>query len=94
MAHWTFLSNHAHVMLLLWGDPDLRMREIAEQVQITERAVQRVIHDLIEDGYLEVTKEGRRNHYTVRDDLPMRHPIEANAKVSCLIGILQATQGQ
>jgi len=94
MAHWTFLSNHAHVLLLLWENPDLRMREIAEQVRITERAVQRVIHDMIEDGYIEVTKEGRRNHYTVRDDLPMRHPLEANAKVSCLIGILQATRGQ
>ena len=94
MAHWTFLSNHAHVLLLLWKDPDLRMREMAEQVQITERAVQRVIHDLIEDGYVEVTKEGRRNHYTVRDDLPMRHPLEANTRVSCLIGILQASRRQ
>jgi len=92
MAHWTFLSNHAHVLLLLWEDPDLRVRELAERVGITERAVQRITHDLIEDGYLEVTKDGRRNHYVVRDDLPLRHPIEANAKVSCLIDILKATK--
>jgi len=92
MAHWPFLSNHAHVLLVLWETPDLRMREIAERVSITERAVQRIIHDMIESGYIEVTKDGRRNHYTVRTDLPMRHPVEANATVHSLIDILKASR--
>lgn len=91
MAHWTFLSNHAHVLLLLWEDPDLRVRELADLIGITPRAVQRITHDLIESGYLEVTRDGRRNHYTVRDDLPLRHPIEAGATVACLIDIIKVS---
>lgn len=81
MSSWTFLSNHAHVMLLLCEDRDLRMRDIAERVQITERAVQRIVHDLVEEGYLEVRKEGRRNHYEPNLDAHLRHPIEAGVTI-------------
>ncbi len=78
---WTFLSNHAHVLGLLCNEPDLRMRDIAEQVRITERAVQRIIHDLVEEGYVVVRKEGRRNHYDINFDAHLRHPLEAGVSI-------------
>lgn len=87
---WTFLTNHAHVLLCLARDPDLRIRDLATQVGITERAVQRILHDLVEAGYLGVQKTGRRNHYTVRADQPLRHPVEAHADVSRLVALVAA----
>lgn len=91
MSDWTFLTNHAHVLLLLSRDPDLRMRDISELVGITERAVHRIVHELLESGYLEVEKQGRRNHYHVKAALPMRHPVERGARVADLILLLPAT---
>jgi len=88
-APWTFLSNHAHVLICLARDPALRMRDLAQQVVITERAVQRIVHDLIADGYLTVAKDGRRNHYTVIDRAPLRHPVEAQRTVRDLLGLLR-----
>lgn len=78
---WTFLSNHAHVLGLLCHEPDLRMRDIADRVRITERAVQRIIHDLVEEGYLVVRKEGRRNHYDINFEAHLRHPLEAGVTI-------------
>jgi len=80
-ASWTFLSNHAHVLVLLCNEPDLRMRDIADRVCITERAVQRIIHDLVEEGYLAVRKEGRRNHYDINFEAHLRHPLEAGVTI-------------
>lgn len=85
---WTFLSNHAHVLVCLRKDPDLRARDLAEKVGITERAIRRVLHDLVEDGYIEIEKHGRRNHYRVREGLPMRHPVEAGVDVGELLDAL------
>lgn len=85
---WTFLSNHAHVLILLSHDPDLRMRDVAERIGITERAVQRIVHDLVDEGYVEVTKEGRRNHYRIRGERCLRHPIEATVPVGSLLQLI------
>jgi predicted transcriptional regulator len=82
---WTFLTNHAHVLLCLAREPEVRMREIANLVGITERAVQRIVTDLEEAGHLARVRQGRRNHYKVRADLPLRHPIEEHVRVSALI---------
>ncbi|MBN1607214.1 MAG: MarR family transcriptional regulator [Polyangiaceae bacterium] len=82
---WTFLTNHAHVLLCLSREPEVRMRDIAELVGITERAVQRIIAELEEAGHIERVRQGRRNHYEVRGDLPLRHPIEQHVRVSALI---------
>lgn len=90
MSTWTFLSNHGHVLLLLCHEPDLRMRDIAEKVNITERAVQRIIRDLIDEEYLVVEKEGRRNHYTPRRDARLRHPLEAGATIEDLASLRKA----
>lgn len=78
---WTFLSNHAHVLVLLCREPDLRMRDIASRVRITERAVQRIVHDLVEGNYVRVRKEGRRNHYDINFDAHLRHPLEAGVTI-------------
>jgi DNA-binding IclR family transcriptional regulator len=87
---WTFLTNHAHVLLCLVQDADLRIRDLAQRVGITERAVQRILHDLVEAEYLGVEKAGRRNHYTVRLDQPLRHPVEQHADVSRLVTLVAA----
>ena len=85
MAYWNFFSNHAHVLILLCSEPDLRMRDIAQKVDITERAVQRIIRDLEEEGYLVITKEGRRNHYTPQLDAHLRHPLESRITIRELL---------
>ena len=72
-ARWTFLSNHGHVLVSLARDPDARTRDVADAVGITERAVQQIVHDLVEQGYLGRVKVGRRNHYTVVRRAHLRH---------------------
>jgi len=89
LPSWTFLTNHAHVLLLLARDPNLRMRDAAATVGITERAVQRIVLDLEQAGYLRREKEGRRNSYEVRSDRPLRHPIEAHQSVAALIKLIE-----
>ena len=76
MADWTFLTNHAHVMVCLRRDPTSRMRDVADAVGITERAAQRIVSELEEAGYLAREREGRRNRYTLHMELPLRHPLE------------------
>ena len=82
---WTFLTNHAHVLFCIAQDPDVRLRDVASRVGITERAVQRIVTDLEDAGYLAVSKEGRRNRYQVLSDRPLRHPIERHRPVEALI---------
>ncbi len=85
---WTFLSNHAHVLLLIAKDPEIRLRDVADQVGITERAVQRIVSDLEGGRYIERERNGRRNHYRVHPELPLRHPIEAHRRVASLIALI------
>ncbi len=87
-APWTFLTNHAHVLLCLAKDPETRVRDIATLVGITERAVHRILGDLEEAGYLRRERDGRRNHYEVRRDLPLRHPIERHAPIAALLKLV------
>ena len=86
---WTFLSNHTHVLVLLARDPDALLRTVAAEVGITERAVQRIVAELAEDGYLRVERIGRRNHYRVVDRLHLRHPVEADTSVRELLDLLK-----
>jgi DNA-binding MarR family transcriptional regulator len=87
-SSWTFLTNHAHVLLCISRDPQARIRDLAERVGITERAVQRIIVELEEGGYVVRDKEGRRNVYRVRGNLPLRHPVERRNKVSALLALV------
>lgn len=85
---WTFLSNHAHVLICLHQNPDSVLREVAARVNITERAVQGIVADLEEAGVLVRRKEGRRNRYEIDATRPLRHPVEAHRTVSNLLGML------
>jgi predicted transcriptional regulator len=85
---WVFLTNHAHVLLCVVRDPEARARDIAEQVGITERAAQRILSDLLAEGYLAKTKLGRRNRYTVNRHGHLRHPIFQELEIGPLIDIL------
>src|SRR5690554_2420401 len=87
-AEWTFLTNHSHVLLCLARDNSMRMRDIAEAVGITERAVQRIIADLEEAGYITHERRGRRNRYQVRGDLSLRHPMEQHRRIEDLIQLI------
>ena len=82
---WTFLSNHAHVLICIAADSETRMRDIADRIGVTERAVQRIISELEEGGYVKITREGRRNRYSVDANKPMRHPLTRHRMLSHLI---------
>lgn len=82
---WTFLSNHAHVLLCLAQVADPTVREMAQRVGITERAVHRILAELEEGGYVTRQREGRRNTYRVHPGRPLRHPIEAHRTIGDLI---------
>ena len=86
---WTFLTNHTRVLLCLADEPDLRLREVAERIGITERAVQRIVTDLEDTGIVTRTREGRRNTYTIHDDAPLRYPHDAHATVGGLLELLK-----
>jgi MarR family len=88
VARFLFLSNHGLVLLCIAADPRSRMRDIAAAVQITERAAQRIVADLVEAKYVERTREGRRNYYTVRTDLPIALPIQRDIDVGSLLEVL------
>ncbi|MBM4245201.1 MAG: winged helix-turn-helix domain-containing protein [Deltaproteobacteria bacterium] len=84
-APWTFLTNHAHVLTCIAANPAVRMRDVASQVGVTERAVQRIVSELEDAGYLSHVRVGRRNRYKVHTELPLRHSIEQHCLVSSLL---------
>ena len=84
---WTFLTNHAHVLLYVTRQPQARIRDIAAAVGITERAAQAILGDLEHDGYVSKTRVGRRNSYTTHPELRFRHPLEADQSISELVRI-------
>lgn len=85
---WTFLTNHAHVLALLEREPDIVLREVALQVGITERAVQRIVQDLEEAQVIERERIGRRNRYRVHHDRALRHPIESHRTIGQLLRLV------
>lgn len=88
IRQWTFLTNHAHVLICIVDEPEARMRDIAEKVAITERAVQRIVMDLETAGYIQRKRTGRRNRYKLRKNLPLRHPVEKHKRVSSLLSLI------
>jgi predicted ArsR family transcriptional regulator len=91
---WRFLSNHTQVLLCLHRDPNARFRDIAQSVGITERAAQRIVADLIESGYVESERVGRRNRYRIRTDIAMRHPAQDGHEIGELLELLQLKNDQ
>ena len=88
-AKWTFFTNHAHVLFSISDDPDITLREVALDVGITERATQRIVAELEEGGYLRHEKRGRRNHYELIDDAPLRHSIESHVEIGEVLRVLK-----
>jgi len=88
VSDWTFLSNYAHVLVCLALNPEARLREVADQVGITERSAMRLITQLDEAGILTREKQGRRNHYLIDMDAPLRHSMESHCTVGQLLAML------
>ncbi len=87
---WTLLTNHARLLLLIASRPDRRLRDLADEAQITERAAQAIVRDLEEAGYVTRRRVGRRNVYEVHPEVPFRHPAEAKHEVGELLGLFSA----
>ncbi len=88
MREWTFLTNHATALLCVARNPGMTLRQIGDYVGITERAAHRIISDLVEEGYLTRSREGRRNRYEVRPDVPLRDPLLQERTIGDLLGAL------
>jgi predicted transcriptional regulator len=88
---WSFLTNHALVLLCIARDPGIRLREIGDAIGITERAAHRIVVELADAGYISRERTGRRNHYTVRSDLPLPDPVAGEQRVGDLLGLLAVT---
>ncbi|KAB1948413.1 winged helix-turn-helix transcriptional regulator [Micromonospora sp. ALFpr18c] len=85
--NWTFLTNHGHVLLAIARDPTARLRDVAAEVGVTERAAQAIVADLEAEGYLRRTRVGRRNEYTLNPSGRFRHPAEADRQVGDLLAL-------
>lgn len=88
MSKWTLFSNHGHVLVVLSRDPDARLRDVAQVVGITERAVQKIVRDLQDGGLVSVTKQGRRNRYRLHPNQPLRHTLEAHCTTGELLDMV------
>lgn len=87
-TRWTFLTNHAHVLIAISRDPELRQRDISDLVGITPGAVQRILHELEDDGYIRRLRVGRRNRYEVIPDRPFRHPLEEDHEIREILSLM------
>ena len=88
MSNWTLFSNHGHVLVCLARDSEARLRDVAMNVGITERAVQKIVRDLQDGGMISVTKNGRRNRYRIHKNEPLRHQLEADCTVNDLVKVV------
>ena len=88
MTNWSFLTNHARVLIAIAQDPAIRLRDLGEQVGITERAAHRIVTELTSAGYLARERRGRRNHYTLRTHLPLPDSLARGRKLEDLLAIL------
>ena len=92
VPRWDFLTNHAHVLLCVSQDSGIRLRDIAAAVGITERTAHKVLSELIEEGYVLRERRGRRNRYTVKPELPLRHPLVREREVGELLEVLSRSE--
>jgi predicted transcriptional regulator len=90
---WTFVTNHTQVLLCLAHNPDVRLRDVAETVGITERAAQRILADLVEGGYVDRIRVGRRNRYAINRGGAMRHAAQFGQEVGPLLDLLETEDG-
>jgi predicted transcriptional regulator len=88
MAEWTFLTNHAHVLLCITEEPNIRLRELAERINISERAVKRIVSDLERTGYISRERHGRRNQYEVHAEQPLRSSLARGMEIGALLAAM------
>jgi len=86
---WTFLTNHAQVLVAVAQNPDIRLRDVALHIGITERAAQRILTDLVDAGYVFRQRQGRRNHYRIDPSARMRHPAQEGIEIHSLLEFLE-----
>ena len=86
---WRFVTNHTQVLLCIARDPETRLRDIAETVGITERAVQRIVADLVESGFVKRERVGRRSRYVLDREIKMRHPSQSDHEIGELLDLLE-----
>jgi predicted transcriptional regulator len=91
---WTFLTNHTQVLLCIARDPHVRLRDVAEDVGITERAAQRILADLVGAGYVDRMRVGRRNEYTINRQVAMRHVAQLGQEIGGLLDLLTPSDQQ
>jgi DNA-binding IclR family transcriptional regulator len=89
---WRFLTNHTQVLLCIARTPDIRLRDVADKVGITERAAQRILTDLVEAGFVERERQGRRNSYSINEHVHMRHPAQEDLEIRALLDLIQAPE--
>ena len=89
---WSFLTNHAQVLLCIAHDPGIRLREIGETVGITERAVHRIVSELAAAGYISRKRNGRRNHYAIRSHMPLPDRVGNEQKIGDLLALLRSSR--
>ena len=88
MGDWTFFSNYGHVLVCLARNREARLRDVAADVGITERAVQKIVRDLQDEGFLTVSKQGRCNRYRINRRKSLRHDLESHCTVGKLLALV------
>jgi DNA-binding MarR family transcriptional regulator len=91
--NWRFLTNHTQVLLCIARAPDARLRDVADHVGITERAAQRILGDLVDAGFVERERIGRRNSYRINEHRHMRHPAQEDIEIRALLELIQTPDG-
>ena len=94
MGDWTFFSNHGHVLVCLANNNEARLRDVADEVGITERAAQKIVKDMQDAGYLTVTRHGRRNRYQINKRKSLRHSLESHCNVGKLLSTLKKSSSR
>jgi DNA-binding IclR family transcriptional regulator len=84
---WSFLTNHAQVLVCIANDPEIRLRDIGDRIGITERAAHRIVVELATAGYISRERQGRRNRYTIEPNLPLPDPLGRGRKVGDLLSL-------
>ncbi|MDN5854766.1 MAG: MarR family transcriptional regulator [Actinomycetia bacterium] len=92
MSRWSFITNHARVLLLIAGNPDARLRDLALALNITERTAFAIVTDLVEDGYVIKERGGRRNRYHIQEDLPMPDAMGQQRTIGEVLALLSVRQ--
>ena len=88
MGSWSFLTNHARVLLCIAHDPGVRVRDLAAMVGVTERSAHTIVTDLVDAGYVVKDKAGRRNRYHIQEHLPLRDPITQERTIGEMLALL------